>query len=483
VLLAAAYRLVGPRWSLLLDPLLGVGAVCLLFLIGGAFLRGSEEKGHLGVFLATLALATLPLLNRLALHGDTHVPATVCVLGGIWLLLEWDREPTRRRAFLTGAVWGILPSVRYGEAVMSVAAFSFLALRSRRRSPPRANHLGAAAVGALIPMLFQAAYDTLAFGSPWRTGYAPTHEQTAFSLSAIPENVRFYASALGSDPDVGLYVAVGLLALAFMILDRDVRAFGVFLLSAFTLSVLEYSSYYWGALEAPALALRFFLPAVVVLGVAIAWMAARSRGRVRPLFVSALVGLTLLGAVRSEVEMRNEGLALEGARTVVEATRQAVPAGSVLIASRTLGETLLFADLWHVVPQWLLPGDPERDLIIVPWEVPPEVVREYSESDAPRTVQVNRSASLRNHYRGLRGEDLVSAVFSDIHAWHPNADVYWIGDPRVVETVNGFLSHGAFQLLGEVELEPVPPGRPDSPLPYWVPLPPLFIFRLVPSEG
>ena len=74
--------------------------------------------------------------------------------------------------------------------------------------------------------------------------------------------------------------------------------------------------------------------------------------------------------------MREEGLALRGGRELVSAVRQTVPPGSVLICPRGFGETLAYTGLWRIVPQWLFPGDPERDRIVVPWEVTPEMVRE-----------------------------------------------------------------------------------------------------------
>jgi hypothetical protein len=483
-LLGLAYRMAGPERSLLLAPLLGAVALALLFFVGlGLEVRTSQsgspstaysqDPGVEGItegdpsdgsgraftetpsprdvwpaLLATILLAAFPLQNRLVLHGDTHVPAAVCILAGIWLLLRWDRDPLKRRAFAAGMAWGLLPSLRYGEAVFSLAAGAFLAARGLQ---PRTHHrktLWAALVGAGIPLALLGIYNTLAYGAPWRTGYAFTHEQTAFSLSVIPGHLSFYLSSLAAQPTLASFVALGACALGLMILRRESRPFGLFLLGASLLSVLLYTSYYWGENEHAPLALRFFLPAMVSLFVANAWLLTEARGRKKwPLRAVAAV-LIAFGVIRSEAEMRDEGRAMRGGAALVAAARQAVPEGSVLICPRGFGETLSFGGRWRIVPQWLFPGDPERERIIVPWEVTADLAREYADRPAP--MQTTRGAALRSHYRGLVGSDLVRAVLTDIRQWEPSAAVYWIGDPGVVAGVDSLLTNQAFRALGRL---------------------------------
>jgi hypothetical protein len=483
-LLSVAYRLVGPEWSLLTAPLLGAVAVGVLFFLGlsmevrpthpsspstadgpapgvvetpdpGPGGRVGSDSGEEptprdiwpGVLGAAL-LATNPLQNRLVLHGDTHVPAVACILAGLWLLLRWDRHPSNGRAFAVGLAWGLLPSLRYGEVVFSLAAGAFMAARGLQQETRTRRTLWAAVVGAGIPLALLGGYSTLAYGSPWRTGYAFTNEQAAFSLSSIPGHLSFYLSSLAAQPTVGAVVAMGTGALGFMILKRESRPLGLLLLGAILLSVLLYTSYYWGVSEHASLALRFFLPAMACLFVAITWLMTQARGRSKWTLRAIVTGLIILGAIRSHSGMREEGQAMRGGAALVTAARQAVPEGSVMICPRGLGETLTYGGRWRIVPQWLFPGDPERGRIIVPWEVTPDQAREYAGRPAP--MQTTRGAALRSHYRGLDDLDLVRAVLTDIREWDPPADVYWIGDPRVVTSVDSLLTNRTFRALGHL---------------------------------
>jgi len=464
LLLGLAYRLVGPGWSLLLGPFLGMVAVGLIFGMGRSLWRRGDEREHapqggdrmpegtVAALLAALLLATLPLQNRLVLHGDTHVPAVVCVLAGIWLLHLWEGCPSRRRAFAAGLTWGFLPSLRYGEVVMSLAAGAFMLLRGlgRRDRAAHRGSLGSAVAGAGVPLGLLSVYNSVAFGSPWRTGYALTNEQTAFGLSLIPSHFGFYLTSLLAQPVLAAFSVFGLYALGVMLLDRESRPVGLFLLSAILLSVALYVSYYWGDMEYASLALRFFLPSLACLLVAITWVLARARGRGRWLARASAVALIVLGAVHSETEMREEGLALRGGSALVAAARQAVPAGSVLICPRGLGETLSYEGLWHMVPQWLFPGDPQRDRIVVPWEVTPELLHQRALRPAP--MQATRGAALRSHYRSLGDSALVRAVLTDVRRWQPSSAIYWIGDPSVVARADMVLNDQEFRALGYMVL-------------------------------
>jgi hypothetical protein len=489
VALGVGYRLAGPGWALLLGPLLGIAAVGLLFGIGKTVWPrrsqpGETSSGLLPAILSGLLLATLPLQNRLALHGDTHVPALACMLAGVWALLRWDRDPSRVRAFAAGLAWGLLPSLRYGEAVLSFAAGAFMVLRvfGSREETARRRTLCWAAGGAGPPLALLGVFNTVAYGTPWRTGYALTAEQAAFSFQLVPGHLSFYLASLLSQPAVAATAAFGVWALGLMILNRDTRPSGLFLLSATLLSALLYTSYYWGELEYPPLALRFFLPALALLIVAVSWLLSHARGRRGWLVRAVVVGLILFGAVQSEPEMREEGLALEGGGQLVSATRQAIPPGSVVICPRGLGETLSYTGLWHIVPQWLFPGDPERDRIVVPWEVTPEMARGRTLRAAP--MQASRGAVLRTHYRDLPDSALVHAVLADVRRWQPLSEVYWVGDPSVVGRADRFLSNQGFRALGYLVL----PGRPEreadaegpSRLP---PRIPLFILEPVSGSG
>jgi hypothetical protein len=228
-----------------------------------------------------------------------------------------------------------------------------------------------------------------------------------------------------------------------------------------------YSTYYWGGIERPSLAFRFFLPALVILIPVVAWLIDRWNGRFRALLAFLVTTQVIWGVAASELGMREEGVALSRAKSIVGAAREVIPEGAVVVAPRALGETLEFEGKWSIVSRWLFPGAPARRTMLLPWEVPADLARRYADTPAP--TQIERGADLRLHYRGLEGEALVSVVMADIHAWRANASVFWLGDPGVVVVTDSLMTDGRFAALGSVLNSPgssVPPRSEES---YWVP--------------
>jgi len=333
-----------------------------------------------------------------------------------------------------------------------------------------------AALGAAIPVGCLLVFDTVTYGAPLLTGYAFTHEQTAFALANVGPNLKFYLESLAGQPSVAGVALLGAVGLILMIRDREARRWGVFLSGVVAASVMVYSAYYWGGREDPRLAFRFFLPALVCLIPAIVWLVARTSGRRRWALLSIVSVQIAWGVYGSERSMDDESVALTRAHDIIAAAEQAVPRGAVVIAPRTLGETLEYENRWSIVPEWLLPGDPDRRTMLLPWEVPEQVARRYAHTPAP--TQIARGAGLRSHYRGLSDKGLVEAVMADIHQWRPRANVYWIGDPGVVAITGRLLATGRFEAIGRV-LDPAGLNPAvDADAPYWVPHGPDWIFKL-----
>ena len=243
--------------------------------------------------------------------------------------------------------------------------------------------------------------------------------------------------------------------------------------------MVDIRTYYWGGREAPGLALRFFLPVVPCLTVAVAWLVGRTRVPARALAV-VLVVTGALGAYGSWQSVREEAFALERARAVLSAVDQAVPDGAVVVIPRTLGETLEYAGRWHVVPGWLFPGDPDRKKLLLPWEVPAEMARQYAGVAAP--TQIAKGAGYRRHYRGLDDESVAGVVMRDIEAWRPGAPVFWIGDPRAVTAAAALLPDRRLDALGRVVFPPAPSAAFEVDAPYWVPRGDVWLYRLDPSK-
>jgi hypothetical protein len=101
----------------------------------------------------------------------SHQPAAVCV-GGLFLaaVALARRESTRplRTAFLAGLLAGFSVLLEY----QSVLAVLVIGIYFVVRVPNRVRAVSAALLGALPPAASLCAYHKLAFGSPFRTGYA-----------------------------------------------------------------------------------------------------------------------------------------------------------------------------------------------------------------------------------------------------------------------------------------------------------------------
>ena len=165
--------------------LLATGVVGMTFLVGRRWLGG-------GLALwAAVIVATLSPLNRLALHGDAHVATTAAILLGIWLLFRWEEEPTWGRAVLAGLAWGVVPTLRYPEAILGFAVVAFFLLGPRGARLKRG--LIPAATGAAVPLFL---HHALVYGAPWRTGCGLTSEQTVFAWSNLWYHLGPYLQAL-----------------------------------------------------------------------------------------------------------------------------------------------------------------------------------------------------------------------------------------------------------------------------------------------
>ena len=142
----------------------------------------------LGAPLPFAALATLlyaagsPVLSTSAQALWQHGPSALALSGMIWALLRARAD--RRFDGIAGLFAGVAVATRPTD-VLIVAAL-WLALLVERR--PAALRFALAAAG---PAMLVAAYQTVAFGAPWRTGYdyaAPRFgaEQHLFELLLSP---------------------------------------------------------------------------------------------------------------------------------------------------------------------------------------------------------------------------------------------------------------------------------------------------------
>ena len=467
-LLAVLFWLGGPKAPFFLNPVLATTVVGLTYLLGRRWL------GRGLAFWAAAMVAVLPILNRLALHGDAHPAVAALLLLGVLLLFRWEEDPTAGRAVVAGMALGCLPLVRYPEAVVGLAVAVFFLL-PRAEASARTGFLAATA-GAAVPLATLLVYNGLVYGSPWRTGYGFTNEQSAFSLGNLTENLPTYLDALTTG-EAGVWFVLGLLGLAWMTVQRTTRHRGI-LLSGMVLSLtVLYGAYYWGAQEESDLILRYFMATLPLLVLAVAWVAGSIRSR-----LVALVGLVvasaayLLGAVPGSAEaLLEEWVGNARGQAVSGVALEAVPEGSVIIARREIQDLLDYFGRWRLVDDRMLPGTPARAEATLVWELDPEVRAQLS--DVPTPVQITKAVEARSRYVGLGDQELASLVLRDIEAWTGGgALVFWLGKPSTLESFSAIAGELVqITALGTVDL---PGWGGGTLLPAWVPKAPLVLFRI-----
>ncbi len=254
----------------------------------------------------TWALATPAIVYAHLLYG--HALAAALLHSGILALaaaLERGGGP-RWHAPSLAALGGLLAAsaitVEYMAAFAGLPIGVALLARIRRRGMPLL--VGAALVGALVPVAWLASYHARAFGSPWSTGYqhatvadfSAKHAQGLLGLS-WPRWDGFVAQILA--PDGGLLwwapaVVLAIWGLFALARDRDAPRFEAQVqlgIVAVYLLMLVSLSFDGGWRVGP----RYFvlaLPACVM-----GWAELYGQARTRPVWIAILVALATYGIV------------------------------------------------------------------------------------------------------------------------------------------------------------------------------------------
>ncbi|MGI9625187.1 MAG: ArnT family glycosyltransferase [Longimicrobiales bacterium] len=470
-LLAVAHAVGGPAAALLVTPLLAALTPALVFIIAGQLVSGWAAVGAAGVVTA------LPLLSRLALHADSHVAATAVLLLALWSCLAWRASGRARLAFLAGLFAGLVPAVRYAESVALLGPLLFAAFFAPS-GPARRKGWQAALAGFAIPTLALLLYHWYAYGAPYRTGYALTNEQTAFSLNQVTSSLTFYARHMSWQ--TWTVTGLGLFGVGALLSERSTRGAAVLFFGALIPSVLLYSMYYWGDRESAELALRFFLPSLTILGtLAVVGITRSKMPRSVNLALSLLLAVaTVTSLPESARGASEESQAAQNGWAVTSVALEQVPAGAALIAPRHILEVLEHRGQWKLVPEWLLYGSPGREGLLLPWTVGDRLAAEHQTTAA--LTQIAKGRELRRRYASIDTRDDNAVLFDDVFDWTGGGPVYWIAHPASVPATLPEHLEGQVSQMGEIQLPSLSAG--DN-VPYWAPQGPLALFCLSGSSA
>ena len=444
LILAVPFKLIGPNAAFLVNPVLTSLTLLGLFMVVRLWI------GAAWGLVAQVAMAVNPVANTFAFAGDAHAAAAFFLIWGIYLLARWSQTPSPLLAFAAGLWLGVIPAIRYPEALFGVAVGIFMILH--RHDGHRAQKsLPAALIGALIPVSCLLLRNHRAFGAFWTTGYSLTNEQTAFAWSYFIQNAVPYLQHILSE-GAGLFTALGLAGLSIILTRPDTRRQGV-LLTAIVLPItLLYMAYYFSGPGMAGATMRFLLPTFYIYTLAGVWclkiLSENHRRGALAATVTMLAVTLCWGLPQSVMPLRqmhatNAALADAG-RTVAEH----VQPGAVVIAPSSIAQHLNTLGQWRLADDALFhsrrsgpmrpPFSPEGD-------------------GTPRPMQVEERRERMARYADADG--LSGVLLDDLNAWaQPGRKVYWIGD--MTEMADLVPPSDSLKVVAEIVL-----SRADEPLP------------------
>ncbi len=335
----------GPGAMYLVDPVCTVLACLLSFFI---------FRRMLGNFLALMGviwLACNPVTLTYANDANSHGAALFFTVLGFWNLLAWWEKGSVWRGMLAGLALGFCCWIRYTEFLWVVPLIFVVALQwwSARRPSWECMVVLAA---FCIPVAILAGIQWVAFGEPWRTGYAFCKEQTGFSWK------YFIGNPGGIHPRQGNWQTVleqfsnlGLFLLFPLAIAGLVRLFWVHWKPALMLvlwvvpSATLYMFYYWAPTNINTTGyLRFFLDIFPALILAALWLLDQAMGQDKVATAITVGLLTLLGSAYNLYTMAPRLLAQSAQKLNLVQAREVVkhdlPPDSVIFVDQGIGNYL-----------------------------------------------------------------------------------------------------------------------------------------------
>ena len=443
-LLAILYKIGGPTLTLLLNPILTSATIILLFLL----CRRMMNDWHALTACAILALNTN--FNAHALNAFAHTPVMFFFLAGIVLLFRWTEKERTRTAFLAGLFFGLIPTIRYPDAVIGIGVVAFLFLHWRKERDDAIPGIIAASVGASLPIGTILIHNYLAFGSPLKTGYSMTNDQNGFGWSYFQNNASPYVESLMSS-GWGVLFVPAIFGIAGMLFYKYSRKVGYLLLGAIIPLLLVYTAYYWNSGRNGG-ELRFFLPTLPLVTFAGMWFISRIQNSLATpnwlvlaslVFIQAIIGLPSSETRLSQYEDMAERYAIIGKWMI-----NSIPDGSVVVMGQGACQWVDFAGEWKLAEENLLSGkhNAQRGA---------KRLASMNHENASRTspMQLERLEKGIESHGGLDLSGKANTVAKDLVTWAGSNPIYWIGSERQIEPILRLSEYGSnWERVAEIRL-------------------------------
>ena len=459
---AGVFRIAGPTAALLVNPVLASLTLLGLFLLCRLWIGAGWG------LLAALLMAVNPITNEHALSCDSHTAVAFLLVWGLYLLALSSRKQSLLLAFLAGLLLGVIPTIRYPEALFLLAAGFFMLLCVIRERKSWGT-LAATAVGVLIPMACLLVRNHMAFGSFWKTGYTLTNEQTNFGWESFANKAWPYVTGILGE-GTGWVAGIGLLAMLALCVRRATWRQGLLLLSLVVPVSVLYMAY-----GLPEASLRFLIPTFGVYMLAAVW-GLKLLGDWQPRVATALaaaiaVGTVCWGLPRSltslgRVQQENVSLAM-----ITRAVVEHAPPGSMVIADPRIQQQLDYLGQWKLVDESLLSGvdsdarggPPDRKRGPGGGNPPQRGPGGAGDGGGPRAIHEQERRQILARYTDRQGPAVSGRMLEDLDAWRGKEKVYWVGNRALMQELlppSDQLQVLATMQLGDIGGQTRPGQRP-----------------------
>jgi hypothetical protein len=391
-----------------------------LSLFAGVFVLGRKLNCPLAGALAALVLAMHPVILFYSIKPLSHIADMSAATWTIIAALAWREDRRMGRAALVGAALGMAILIRY-TSILLVLPLVVILWDSRHELPRKklVGHIAAAFGTACVALIGLLAYQWVAFGNPFHTGYTAGGNATSFSLAYLMDHAPAMLQCL-VQPGTGLTLIFASALVGFVILAQRNR-FLLALLVAWAVPVLLLNTAYYGKPRSNILLYaRFALPAYVpILLLGLGWAGTiADRRRILRVVISMAAAVSIAlscfnGGLWGQAEMGLDPdihTTLEHTRNLcryvawsADLAAKKAPPGSIILADNYTDYFLDYTDTYLVYTPNLF--DPVKiqkridDLAQLPHEFDPSRTRQIKDLVGGKTIsQLNDI--LRHQFEG-----------------------------------------------------------------------------------
>ena len=423
-LLAILYKIGGPTLTLLLNPILTSATIVLLFLLCRRMMNDWHALSACGI----LALNTN--FNAHALNAFAHTPVMFFFLAGVVLLLRWTKNERAGTAFLAGLFFGLIPTIRYPDTVMGIGVIAFLLLHWRKERDDATPGIIAASVGAALPIGAILVRNYLAFGSPLKTGYSLTNEQSGFGWSYFQNNASPYIESLMSS-GWGVLFIPAVFGIAGMLFYKYSRNVAYLLLGTIIPLLLVYTAYY-GSSERNDGGLRFFLPTLPLAAYSGMWFISRIQNSLATpnwLVLSSLILIqAAIGIPGSEARLSRYEYEAQSHAIIGKWMSKNIPEASVVVMGQGTHQWIDFAGRWKLAEQSLISGSRKslhRSQRLASMK--------EGNANRPSPAQAEHREKNIEIHRRLNPTEKAEVLAKNLMTWAGSNPIYWVGSEGQIQ--------------------------------------------------